>query len=105
MKSLLIVFLFFIPILSSSQKGTTIYYVVNESGNETAKRITTDTSRWVVDDPQKSLEVMYKELERLNEKYQLALSILKLIGQNGAPVDMKRYNMAVTAFNSYPKNK
>lgn len=81
-----------------------IYYVTDERGFEVAKRIDGDSS-WVIDNAKKSLERMYLDKRVAEEKYELALNILKQLNPNGSPKDQKQYNEAVIRYNSYIQQK
>jgi hypothetical protein len=106
MKISLIITLMFAGISSFGQNKskdgwTSIYFVLDNSGNEVAKRIHQDSATWSVDKPQFALEQMYKDKEAAEEKYKLALAILKQLNPNGTPVDQKKYNQAVSNYNQY----
>ncbi len=104
MKLLLIILSIFISTVTFSQKWNLIEYVLNKDGHEVAKRIYRD-STWIISDPDAAMEVMYKQLKATEEKYLLALAILKLLDINGNAVDKRKYNEAVTAFNNFKKQQ
>lgn len=76
------------------------YIVFDDRGIEVAKRFSEDSS-WVIGDPKVALEKMYQEKIRAEEKYKLAMGILKNIGPDGSIKDKGSYFTAVKNFNSY----
>lgn len=99
MKPAILILSFFFSLNSHAQHWQTISYVLDSSGKEVAKKL--PDNHWNVTDSLQTIQALYAENQRLKERYELALAILKLLNPNGLPLDRNRYFVAVKNFNSY----
>lgn len=103
MKTAILILLVAISLQAKAQdvpKGWQRIYYVLEGKTEVARRFCSD-STWIIDDPAKALEAMYREKLAAEKRYELALAILKLLNPNGTPTDQRRYNEAVKSYNDF----
>jgi hypothetical protein len=71
--------------------------VYSDSSKPVAIRLSNGT--WKISNPQKALEHFYQLYNKLNEKYQAALLVLKWLNPQGCPTDNKSYIKAVANYN------
>lgn len=99
MKFFFLILSIFFSLNSHAQHWQTISYVLDSSGKEVAKKL--PDSRWNVSDSLQAIQSLYAENQRVKAKYELALAILKLLDQNGNPIDKQKYFAAVKMYNNF----
>src|SRR5690348_411583 len=101
-KLFLILPLFFFLHSHAQPRWHTINYILDSSGTEATKIL--DGNTWKVTDSLKTIQSLYAENQKLKEKCELMMAILKLLNPQGIAVDKNSYFQAVKNFNSFKTN-
>jgi hypothetical protein len=83
----------------SVQGQNLVVYGKDSAGKQPPAAVRKSDSTWRINDAGEALEILHQLYNKLYRKHQALLEIILLIGPNGCPPDMKKFNAAITNYN------